>query len=247
MFKFFHGAHYIWRGFRRIIQPGYRRYLIIPLSINALLYAFLVWFAIQQGQAWMLWVEGFLPSMLSWLAWLLWPVFVLALVVVILLTFTQLANLLAAPINGFLAEKVEFALRKVPKEEQELTPWQMARTAPKMVANEGSKLLYGLIWSIPLLIISFIPVVNIIAPVLWFLFSAWLLALEYVDFPMDSQGHSFKEVRKRLRRRPGLTFGFGMTLLFLVSIPIINLLVLQAAVAGATEMWWDHLRKKGEP
>jgi len=33
-----------------------------------------------------------------------------------------------------------------------------------------------------------IPVINIAAPILWLLFSAWYMTLEYTDYPMANSG-----------------------------------------------------------
>ncbi len=52
-----------------------------------------------------------LPSWLSFLNYLLWPLFVVLVVLMVFFTFTMLANIIAAPFNGFLAEKVEVVVR----------------------------------------------------------------------------------------------------------------------------------------
>ena len=93
-------------------------------------------------------------------------------------TFTVLANIIAAPFNGLLAARVEklAAPSSVPPRPPAELTWQELALSP---LRELSKLLYFIGWAIPLLILSFVPVVNMAAPVLWMLFSAWMLALEY--------------------------------------------------------------------
>ncbi len=39
-----------------------------------------------------------------------------------------------------------------------------------------------------------------VAPVLWFLFSAWMLAIQYCDYPFDNHKVPFKEMRTALAR-----------------------------------------------
>ena len=81
------------------------------------------------------------------------------------------------------------------------------------------------------------PGINVIAPVLWVLFSAWMLALEYADYPLGQRGLTFREQRRLLRRHWPLTLGFGGMTLLLTLIPVLNFLVMPAAVIGATLMW----------
>jgi CysZ protein len=67
-----------------------------------------------------------------------------------------------------------------------------------------SKLLYFIGWAIPLLALSFVPVINVAAPVLWALFQrSWMLALEYADYPLGQRGLTFREQRRLLRRNSG--------------------------------------------
>jgi CysZ protein len=89
------------------------------------------------------------------------------------------------------------------------------------------------------LILAF--VVPVIGPLLWFLFSAWMLTLEYADFPMGNHGLKFRQMRSTLRRRGLLSFGFGATTAALTAIPVVNFIVMPAAVAGATLMWVREL------
>ncbi|MGS0730107.1 EI24 domain-containing protein, partial [Shewanella sp. 0m-11] len=67
------GVNYFLDGFRLIKQPGLRRFVFIPLSINLLLFGSLVYFAIGQLESVFAWLSGQLPDYLSWLNFILWP------------------------------------------------------------------------------------------------------------------------------------------------------------------------------
>ena len=114
---------------------------------------------------------------------------------------------------------------------------------PRAVMSEALKLIYFILWVIPLLIISFIPVINIISPVLWILFSSWILSLEYIAYPMENHNIFFKETRAEVRKRRSLAFGFGAAAMVMTLIPIINFFVMPAAVAGATAMYVEHFNR----
>nr|MBP8024433.1 EI24 domain-containing protein [Chromatiaceae bacterium] len=66
---------------------------------------------------------------------------------------------------------------------------------------------------------------------------AWILALEYLDYPMGNQGLGAREIRRRLRGRPVLSLGFGAATVVLTMIPLVNFIAMPSAVAGATALW----------
>jgi CysZ protein len=207
----------------------------IPLLINTLLFGVGIWWSFDQFQSLDLMVQSWLPGWLSWLHWLLWPVFVLTVLLVVFYTFSVAANLIAAPFNGLLAERVEKLARSGGSARPDAgLSWKDLILSP---LAELSKLLYFIGWAIPLLILSFIPVINVAAPMLWALFGAWMLALEYADYPLGNRGLSFREQRQLLRKHWPLTLSFGGMTLVLTLIPIVNFLAMPAAVIGATLMW----------
>jgi len=84
-------------------------------------------------------------------------------------------------------------------------------------------------------------VINLAAPFLWAYFMAWMLSLEYADYPMDNHGIRFRQVRASLRTRRLTSMGFGGMATLCSFVPLLNLLVMPAAVAGATLYWVREL------
>lgn len=93
------------------------------------------------------------------------------------------------------------------------------------------------------MILFLIPGVNLGAPVIWFIFSAWMLSLEYGDYPMGNHDISFAEQKKRVAKKRFLNLGFGGAVSVATMTPILNFLVMPAAVAGATAMWVENLKE----
>lgn len=242
MGDFFKGAGYLLEGFRLIRAAGLRRFVLVPVLVNSLLFAGLIIAAAQGFQQLMDYLLGFLPGWLHWLEYVLWPLFAGAVLVILAYSFTVVANLIAAPFNGVLAEAVE---RHMTGQSLEQTGgWQaIVKDIGPSLLSELQKLLYFTLRALPLLLLFVIPGINLAAPVLWLLFSAWMLALEYADFPMDNHGLKFRQQRPRLRGRPLLTLGFGLTVLGFTLIPIVNFIAMPAAVAGATVMWVRELKE----
>jgi CysZ protein len=234
-------AGYLREGFRLICHPELRLYVLIPLLINTLIFGGLFALTLQEIAAGIQLAVDWLPDWLDWLSWLLWPVAVLLVLVVVMYTFSSIANLLAAPFNGLLAEKTEELLTGKAVNNKE-NIWGALKQLPRTFIKELHKLAYQLRWLIPLLIISFIPVINLSAPLLWFAFSAWMTALEYCDYPMDNHQFSFPTVRDRVATQRWPCFSFGALVMLGNMVPLLNLLVMPAAVCGATVLWVERLR-----
>ena len=236
------GAGYLLRGLGLITKPGLRPFVLIPLAVNIVVFSLLIWLGVDRFE---LFMDSFLPakdSWFAWLRWLLWPLFAVALVLIVFYTFTVIANLIAAPFNGLLAEKVERYLGgEIPRQPGGIG--QVMKDILPAMLSELRKLGYFLLRAIPLLILFFIPGLNVAAPFLWIAFSAWFMALEYGDYPMANHGLVFKQQHQRLKqhRLTALAFGGGLTLLMMV--PVINFLAMPAAVAGATVFWHERLKE----
>ncbi len=226
------------RGTRLVYRPGLRRYVFAPIAINLVVYALLLRYVLAHFGGWLDGWMAMVPAWLDWLSWLIWPLFLISLVVIVFFTFTLVTHLIAAPFYGFLAAKVEvLATGREPLDDRGL-----ARTAVDALGRELVKLAYILPRMALLFLISWIPAINLAAPLLWALFSAWVMAITYLDYPMDNNKVSFAEMRRRLgqRRWPTLTYGGWVTLI--TWIPLANLFLLPGAVAGAVLMWDAHYR-----
>ena len=228
------------QGAKMITKPGIRGVVMIPLAINIILFGLLIWYGAGQFSDFIDWL---LPDKSEWLRRFLWPLFALVTLIIIFFTFTIAANIVGAPFNGLLSERVEEYLTGAKTEPSEGWKKMIKNLIPTILA-EFKKLLYVIMYTILFLLLFLVPFVNIIAPVVWMFFSAWILALEYVDYPMANHNISFDELRKRLKERIILTFGFGFSTLLLITIPVINLLAIPTAVAGATVMWVEEWGKK---
>lgn len=234
------GLRYLVEGITLLVQPGLRRFVLVPLAINVALFSLGAWYAYEQLAALLAWLDNWLPTWLQWLETLIIPLFLLAATMVIFSTFTLLANLVAAPFNGVLAERVEFHLTG------ELPPkvnWGRVLAAmPATVWDEAGKLGYLILMALPILVLFFIPGINILAPFLWAVVNAWLLAVGYLDFPMGNHGLSGGGMRRLLRQRWLVTLGFGGGVMVMTMIPGVNFLAMPAAVAGGTALWVGSLR-----
>lgn len=234
------GAMYLFTGLKLIFKPGVRGYVAMPLAINVLLFGALIWFGAQQFGDFLHWLMSGVPQWLQWLSWLLWVVFAIAGLLILFFTFSLLANIVSAPFNGLLAEAVEIYLTG--KKPQSATKGNFLLSIVPAIIDELKKTGYFLLWAIPFLILFLIPVVNVAAPVIWFIFTAWMLMLEYTDYPMGNHDIGFASQRKTVGRKRFLNLGFGSAVSVATMTPVLNFMVMPAAVAGATALWVDQFR-----
>jgi len=238
----FSGFGHIFNGLKLITQPGLRRFVIIPLSINIALFGGATWYLFIKFDEWMSSLLPDFPDWLSWLdsllMWLLWPLFSVMILLVIFYSFTFIANLIAAPFNSLLAEKVEKYLTGQPVDGGPSFP--TSEMIKRSIASELGKLIYFIKWWLLLFVLTLIPVINLAAPFIWILFGAWMLSLEYLDYPMANHNKFFKDINKQAMSKRSLSLGFGGGVMLFTSIPLLNFIAMPAGVAGATSLWVKH-------
>jgi len=242
-----HGPMYISKGAKMLLEPGLKRYALVPLIINILIYTFAMVLLFHYFGEFVHWIDSHLPHWLQWLNWLIWPLLVLASLVFVAYTFSIVVNIIGAPFNGFLAEKVEQMATGVIQADAS-SPARMMKDIPRALFREWRKIKYFFPRALALLIVSFIPGINIIAAVLWYLFGSWMMAIEYYDYPMDNHRIPFDDMIAHLRKHylSSLTFGGCSLLLFVI--PVINCFAMPVCVAAATLKWVDersnHFKKR---
>lgn len=231
------GALYFLRGVKLLTQPGVRKFVLVPLTINIGLFVLAIGFGIDYFQTFLDWLIQKTPQWLQWLVSALWLVFVISALVVVFYTFTLVANFISAPFNGFLSAAVEAHVKGHAPQDSHSGIW---REVVASIGGETRKLGYLASRALPLLILFLIPGINLAAPFIWMIFGAWLLALEYADFPMGNHGIRWSGVREHLKEKRLTAIGFGGVVLLATAIPVVNFIVVPAAVIGATLMWIEE-------
>lgn len=237
------------KGLSWLGKAPLRKFLLIPILINLLLYSValvLGYFYLSDV------INSLIPGWLHWLSWLLWPLFFICFIVVGFFSFTILANLIASPFYGKLSEKtLELIVAAEASQNEDKgkdsdsdTDEDTENTSPEpdaaalnwqhVMLGELRRIGYLVKWILVLLIISIIPGLNLLAPLLWVIFGAWGCALEFFTYPLENKGLLFPEQKSLVAsvRLGALSFG-GVVLLGL-GLPVLNLLVGPAAVIAAT-------------
>lgn len=240
---FARGFGYLLHGAVLLPRKGIRIHLIVPLLINIVLFVAGSWLLFSQLSGF---VDGYTSGLPDWeliagLMILIKIVIFTAAMTVVFIGVSMIALLVAAPFNAVLAKSVEKQLLGEFVNENELSSSIMAQI-PHLLMEEVRKLIYFIVRAIPLLILFVIPVINIAAPALWLLFGAWMLAITYTAYPLENHEIPFKNQHAIVKQKRWATFGFGVAVLLVTMIPIVNLVVMPAAVAGATVLYTKELK-----
>lgn len=237
------GFGYFFQGLKIALTPGIRRFVILPLLANILLVGSALFYLFSNMNEWITSWMSYVPSWLDWLSYLLWPILTITILGTFSYFFSTIANFIAAPFNGLLAEKVEEQL--CGKLDNNQNMMSVVKDTPRILLRELQKIRYFLPKAIGLFILLLIPAIGqTIAPFLWFIFSAWVLAIQYCDYPFDNHKAPFQSMRQDLKQNQSKAYGFGILVAFFTAIPILNLVVMPVAVCGATAMWVNEFKDK---
>lgn len=239
---FLSGITYLFQGFQLIRQPALRRFVLFPVLINTIVFSLAITVGVYQFDIFLDWV---LPQGNSW--WIettrtmIWIFFTLLVLFILYFTFTILANLIASPFNGLLSEKVEEFLAGRPLKNSGSVKSVIASVLPSLM-SEFKKIAYFMLLGGTTFLILLIPGLNALAPILWLFFTSWMMSLEYIAYPMENHNMFFAATRTRLKSMRALSLGFGMAVMFCSMVPLINFVIMPAAVCGATALWLERYR-----
>ncbi|WP_392565517.1 sulfate transporter CysZ [Utexia brackfieldae] len=237
------GADYFIRGWKLIFQPGISRFVILPMLANIIIMSLLFWWFFSKITGLLDIGFQYIPGWLQWLSYLASFLLVVTIAIFFCYFFSTVTNIIAAPFNGLLAEQVEAKLTNQPA--PDTTIWFFIKDIPRILLREVYKLIYYIAWAIPLFFLYWIPIVGqTIAPIIWFIFTAWMINLQYADYAFDNHKVSFSQMRMMLRQDAGDNMIFGALVSFFTMIPVFNLVIMPVAVCGSTAMWVDHYREE---
>ena len=228
-------AGFLYKGFTLLTNPKLRLFILIPILVNIVLYSV----ALGLGYYYVdKLIAQLIPASLQWLSWILWPLFFISFFVAGFFTFTVLSNLIASPFYGILSSKTLAIISgKAHIVEQPIT---------KVIIAELKRVLYIVTRMLPLLVLFFIPVVNIIASFVLSLFGAWCLAMEFMAYPLENEGLLFVDQKRLIKTVWPGALSFGALTMIGLTLPVLNIIVGPAAVIGSTMYVYEMREKQPE-
>lgn len=233
--SFFRGVGYFLEGVGLLFLPGMMRYVIAPFLVSCMLFGLLLLLGSHYLGLVNDWFIAFLPAWLHWLSGAIWLLFYSSFFLLLTYLFIVIGNLFSAPFNSLLSEKIEFATTHQALPSRSLS--QQVALWLTSVCRQIGVMGYFIPRAIIVFVLLFVPVVQVMVPLIWFLFSAWMLVFVYLDYPADNHAYSFKALKTRIFSNPMLHLGFGVAVLITSLIPLVNFFSIPIAVAGATKLW----------
>ena len=230
------GASALINGFRQLSHPALRAWVIWPILINLAVFA---------GLAWLLtgWLTGSiqdvmdgLPEWLNFLRWIMWVLAVLMMALVFGVSFTTLTLLIGAPFYVVLTRRAMMLVSVEPFPSADTGLTALVQETVSAVLRELSKIRRFIPWLLLALVVSVIPVINVLAPIVWLLVNSWIFAFQFVDYPIDARQRPITETREWLAEHRAAALGVGAGVALCASVPFLNVVAFPAAIIGACQL-----------
>ena len=215
------------------------KYSIAPMLINLLIYGSI--FILSYS-----WLMGSLEKWLGienteagfWLKFLHTALLIIGFLLVLFicyLLFTILGNIVTAPFNEEISQRVEEIITG--KKEHKMGFWEDAYTSIK---GEIQKLAFYLIILLFIFSLNLIPVAgSVVSSILGVIFSSYYNALDFLDYPMTRKKMSFREKLKVTSKGRLVTYGFGFIAFLLLFLPIVNVFMKPILVVAGTSLFYE--------
>ncbi len=146
---------------------------------------------------------------------------------------------LAGPFQERLSEVVEHLATGRPARAEPFAAAGLVRDGARAVSAALQRaVLFGALY-VPLLALSFFPVVGIVGAAGTFVYSAFFGALNFMDPTLERSKLPLRGKLMWARSRAAPWLGYGSGLLVLLLVPLVGLVLTPAFVAGGTLLWLD--------
>jgi len=256
------------RGFRFLTaHPELRRLALVPLLVNALLFAVAIAVFVATFGAILAAATGFLAvgagvglvhALLVGLAWLasgIIAVLILALfAAAVFFGFTLVGGLVAAPFNEILSQRTEMlrmtelGLGAPPGTTPFTGLGSIWRDASYAFGAELKRIGFYLAVMAVLALLNLLPAAGtVLFTVLGGLASCYFFAWDHTDLSMGRRRMTFAQKRQLLAAHRFSAFGFGAMALAITAVPLLNLLMLPVQVVAGTLLYLEWTATEAKP
>ena len=241
--SFIHGFFSIFNVFKRLSgKKGYKKYFIIPFMLNVIILGSIVYFSFTT-------LDPIISDLLkgdstifSVLRAILRPLLFIILTFISIFLYSIAGNIIIAPFNDLLSEKVE-SLISGEKFDEKFSVSLFIQDIIRIVGNIIRLLVLIVIINIFLLVLNLIPFVGqIFYTILSFMVTAFFFGFQFFDFPLERRRLVFKEKLKVAWKMKFTVIGLGTGFFLMSLIPIVGFLSLNLGAAGATILFVDHVK-----
>lgn len=230
----FQGALKLLSGFHLLLTTASLRSVLwrmlgLLTALMALLLVGVFFLSDMMMQAW-------LPDGQTWywmlLSWMVWTVSILLAVLTGIVGFAAVASAAVAPWLDILAVRTE-QMHGIHRPENADAWWKQCSTA---LIHSIRPISILILWGMLAVLLSLIPVLGqIAAAAVWMYASIHFLCFELMDTTATRQGWSFSQRKAQLKEHRLFWLSFGGLAMLLMTIPLLNLLVIPAAVVALSQ------------
>lgn len=169
----------------------------------------------------------------------------LIILVIGLILFKHIILALSAPFMSPVSEKIEAHLTgNEPYSHRDTSFMQQLWRGIRINMRN---LFMELVLTIPILILKFIPIVNIFSAILLFLMQAYYAGFGNMDYTLERH-YAYRESIQFVRKNKGLAIGNGIVFLLCLFVPIIGwIMVLPLSVTAASVKTVETLNLNNKP
>lgn len=209
-------------------------YFLIPIAISVITATiiFLIAYGFSDDISDL--IMSLLPSwaVTSWVQGIFTFISGLVILIIGLILYKHIIMALSAPFMSPVSEKIEVYLTGIERHNHRNTTFneQLWRGIRINMRNLGKELLI----SMPLLLLKFIPVVNIFSTIVLFLIQAYYAGFGNIDYTLERH-LKYRESVQFVKKHKGIAIGNGIVFMLFLFIPVIGvILVLPFSVTAAT-------------
>ncbi len=234
------GFKYFFKGLACMFHSGLKRFTVIPVIINIVVFSIAMWF----GFSWVSdlsqnIVNEYLPSWLSWVSYIFNFLIFSILLVLVFYFFCTIALIIGAPFYSILAEKVQKIFYNDAPFSSTMSISETIQDVPHIILLEIKKLYYRIPIMLTSLILIFVPLIGQLSAII---LTSWCYSLDYTSYSYENNRYKLKTTRQNIKENWLLCLSFGCAVWAALLIPFLNLIMIPAAVVGATMLWNEKLR-----
>ncbi|SFZ89981.1 CysZ protein [Flaviramulus basaltis] len=225
------------------------KFFVIPMLISFVTATFFIWIAFTYSDNIVDYITSLIPGWnttinIGWVSKIFYFLFAIVILGVGIILYKHIIMALSAPFMSPVSEKIEVHLTGNTAHSHRNTSFieQLWRG----IRINGRNLIMELLLTIPILLLKFIPIVNIFSTILLFLVQAYYAGFGNMDYTLERH-FKYKESVKFVQKNRGLAIGNGIVFILFLLIPIVGvILVLPLSVTAATLKTVEALELKSD-
>lgn len=241
MADFLFGFTYPFRSIKFFFShPKLITYSITPIVINIIIYGSVFFFTYR-------WIIGSIDRWIGldntgagfWFQFLHTALLIVGFILLLFvcyLLFTILGNLVTAPFNEEISQRVEEIVTGGAVGHK-MGFWEDAYIS---IMGEAKKLAFYLFFLMLIFLLNVIPAAgNVLSAIIGTIFSFFYNALDFLDYPMTRRKMGFRQKLKVTRSGKMITYGFGAAAFLLMFLPVVNVFMKPILVVAGTSLYYE--------